>query len=84
MFIEKKMNGSKLEGIYVTININGYFHSEFYRGYTTSEEDIRECVQYFQDRMFSNKLYEYYMDLPFGKNLPFVTKLPSDRDCLLP
>ena len=52
--------------------------------YTNSEEDIRECVQYFQAKMFSNKLYEYYMDLPFGKNLPFVTKLPSDRDCLLP
>tara|TARA_R100000655_G_scaffold714_2_gene3045 strand:- start:777 stop:1019 length:243 start_codon:yes stop_codon:yes gene_type:complete len=77
MFIEKKMNGNKLEGIYVTTNINGYFHSEFYRGYTTSEEDIRECVQYFQTRMFSNKLYEHYMDLPFGKNLPFVT----DEDC---
>ena len=84
MFIEEKKVNGKLDGIYVTTNINGYFHSEFYRGYTTSEEDIRECVQYFQAKMFSNKLYEYYMDLPFGKNLPFVTKLPSDRDCLLP
>lgn len=79
MFIEEKIVDGKLDGIYVTTNINGYFHSEFYRGYTTNKEDIKECVQYFQDRVLSNKLYEHYMDLPFGNNIPVVSNINSQK-----
>ena len=70
MYIEENKDGNgKLLGINVITNINGYLHSEFFRGYTTSEEDVLECIKYFEDMFYSHRVYEHYINLPYGKNI---------------